>query len=401
MQILKVLSNKGYMTAIYIVIMGMTVLGFIRPLVVFSVLRSQGLLHVSLLTVGFMLSRGISSLYTSLMIKRYGYRVSGFIALTLWCTSIITYLYTPTHIYPLVRVLEGFSAGLLWPLMQSLVSISIPREYSSRAISLYFIAGSLSYNIGVWIGGFIEKYWGKELLYLTALIMLTTMMISYSVTSLNYNVSTEWYIRERKVKTPVSRVLSEIANIIPLIIIVGGLSGLSIDYILAYVKSVSEHSDFTVRTLWSYTGYIALIVGYILSHILDKYPSKIIPYTISYITVLSLALLSLRLPLELIYLLTILPRMCSFTFKPIIRGFTVKISSDPVIVVALVNSLSNVSAALTPLIIVLIDMLAKPTHILNSLGLSIYTLISMILLIILNLKAQLKVCKGKFTQYQI
>ena len=385
MRILKVLNNREYITAMYIVVMGMIVSGFIRPLVIFNVLGSQGLLHVSLLTLGFMLSRGISSLYISLMIRRYGYRISGLIALVLWCISITIYTYTPLHIYPLIRVLEGFSSGLLWPLMQSLVSISIPKEYCSRAISLYFIAGSLSYNVGIWIGGFIEKYWGKELLYLTTLVILIIMIISYDLISLNCNVNTEWYIRKKRVKTPIGRVLSEIANIIPLIVIVGGLSGLSIDYILAYVKSVSGHSDFTVRTLWSYTGYIALIIGYILSHILDKYPSKIIPYTISYITVLSLAFLSLRLPLELMYLITILPRMCSFIFKPIIRGFTVKTSSDPEIVVALVNSLSNISAALTPLVIVFIDKLAKPTHILNSLGLSIYTLISIILLIILNL----------------
>lgn len=381
-QIVFTLSTRGYLTAIYVVVMGMIASGLIRPLIVFHLLEEQGLLYVALLTTGFMISRGVSSLYTGLMLKSYGYRFTGSIALTLWCFSVTLYARVPPQLYPFIRVLEGFSAGLLWPLMQSLVSISVPREYRSRAMSLYFIAGSIAYNAGIWVGGYIEEVYGSSLLFLIALIILFATIILYTIISPIAGGKQPIV----KVKKTYARVFSELASIAPLVIVVGGLTGLSLDYVMAYAKDVSGYPSLVARILWSYTGYVALIISYTVSHILDKYPSKTIPYAVGYTTVLSLASLSLKLPPELVYGLTILPRISSSVFKPVIRGFITKTSSDPEIATTAVNFLSNISAAFTPLIVVSLDTVVGGTPTFNSIGMFIYASISLIILLLLCLR---------------
>lgn len=368
------------MTAIYVVVMGMIVSGLIRPLIVFHVLEEEGLFYVALLTTGFMVSRGVSSLYTGLMLKSYGYRFTGAIALTLWCSSITFYACLHPQLYPLIRVLEGFSAGLLWPLMQSLVSISVPREYRSRAMSLYFIAGSIAYNAGIWVGGYIEELHGSSILFLLTLAILSTTIVLYTIIS----PATGSRQPVVKVKKTYARVFSELASIAPLVIVVGGLTGLSLDYVMAYAKNVSGYPSLVARILWSYTGYVALIISYTVSHILDKYPSKTIPYAVGYTAILSLASLSLKLPPELVYGLTILPRISSSVFMPVIRGFITKTSSDPEIAITLVNFLSNISAAFTPLLVVSLDTIVGGTPTFNSIGMFIYASTSLIILSLLR-----------------
>ncbi|WFO74746.1 MFS transporter [Desulfurococcaceae archaeon MEX13E-LK6-19] len=371
------LLSRGYVTALYVVVVGMVVAGFIRPLIVFSVLEEQGLFYVALLTTGFMVSRGFASLCTGFLIKERGYRLSGALALFLWCLSIMLYTIVPWQFYPIVRVLEGFSAGLLWPLMQSLVMASVPMEYRSRAMSLYFIAGSIAYNAGIWAGGFIEEYLGQTVLFVFSITLLLAAVIPYTLIAPTHVSRREKSIK--KIRMSYMRVFRELSSVIPLVVIVGGMTGLSLDYIMAYAKNVSGYTSILARILWSYTGYAALVVSYIVSYIMDKHPSRSIPLAIGYIVIASLAILSLKLLPEILYMLTILPRVSNTVFKPIIRGYAAKTTSDPELATTAINFLSNISAAFIPLIITSIDTILY-IPVLLSPGILVYTIFATLIL---------------------
>ncbi len=362
---------RYYLVALTVCITGMFIHGLIRPYIVFHTLEEQGMLYVALLTTGFMLARGFTSLYTGLFIKRYGFTVTGSLGLTLWFIVLYMYLYIPSSLYPLVRVIEGFSAGLLWPTMQALAVSSIPFNWRNRGLSIYFVSGSLVYNLGVWIGGFLRRGYGVYGLFYPSMALTLSLVLFYIV-------STRGCVyRGSSGSTGLSlgvyrRVFSKTIDLVPLVIAIGGIAGLSLDYLLAYSKEVSGFDYSVARLYWGYAGYIGLVMSLLLSYIADRVGGG---YRVSYLAVylMSIALALASIPLQplLLYTLLSIPVMGVRITRPLIRGVVLERERDREIAITYTNTLSNIGAAIAPLLVTTINTVTK-TNI--NIGVITYTL---------------------------
>ena len=371
---------KYYLFSLVMCILGMIAQGLVRPSIVFNAYEEYGLLMVSFLTAAFMFSRAFSSSYGGILVLSRGYRLVISIGSLMIGFTITAYMVFPPSLYPLIRVVEGFSAGLLWPLIQSLITATVPKDWRARALSLYFVLGSLSYNLGIFMGGVISGIYGIEVLFYTAFFMMVAMaFIGFSCTR-----DVRPVVGGRRYGFKDYIVFSRrIADLVPIIFIVGGVSGLSLDYLLAYSRGVTGISREMARFYWSYAGYLGLILSLVISYIADKWGGEKINYWIGVGVSISLIMISFPLPPIILYSLLSLPVIGSKIFKPIIRSTVAGRTDMPEISVALINSLSNIGAGFAPLIVTAINMLVGTDF--NS-GLLVYSLLSFMVMVYLIIR---------------
>ncbi len=348
---------KYYLLALTVCSIGMIVVGFIRPYIVFHTLEEQGIVFVACLTAGFMFARALTSLYTGLFIKSRGYCFTGTIGLVLWTSVLYLYLITPSNLYPLIRVVEGFSAGMLWPTMQALVVHSIPSSWKTRGLSIYFIVGNVSYNFGVWFGGLVKAWAGVYGLFYSSIVLVTVLILVYSLATKGLYVNSSLY---SNVDLGLYRdVFKKTVDLLPIAIVVGGIAGLSLDYLLAYAKELSGFSYETARLFWSYAGYLGLALSLLVSYVADKYGGVGISYSVAYIVSISLLAISTPLNPILLYTLLSIPVMGTRVFRPVIRGVAIERVGDRELGITYTNTLMNLGAGIAPLIVVTINQLVE------------------------------------------
>ena len=374
---------RNYLVALAASVTGMIVVGFIRPYIVFKTLGEQGLLVVASLTTGFMLARAFSSLYTGIWVKNKGFRYTGVSGLVLWALSLYLYTLIPSSLYPLNRILEGFSAGLLWPTMQMLVVESLPSSWRAKGLSIYFVIGSIAYNFSIWLGGLLKPVIGAMGLFTLSFLLLAGYIVFYILALIEPRSRSSG---QAIVKLgDYSRLLGKIKDLIPLILVVGGISGLSLDYLLAYAKNISGFSSELARTYWSYAGYLGLALSLLLSHLADKYGGDRINYGVAYMVSLAIMLISMPLPPIILYTLVSLPLLGSKIFKPIIRSSIVGRTGEKELGVTITNTISNLGAAFMPLLVALTNTIV-PTHI--NLGLMVYGALSLAIILYITMRTK-------------
>ena len=150
--------------------------GIVIPHIDLEVLRELGLFWVSALTLGFMLARAYSSLLHARLYGSLTPKLTGVLALGLLIVCYVLYTALPPNIYPLISVLDGFSSGLFWPLMQSLLVHGVDGRWRSRALSIYFLVGNLARYVGYQIGSVIYVYLGSGCIVYSGILVLCSYL---------------------------------------------------------------------------------------------------------------------------------------------------------------------------------------------------------------------------------
>ena len=371
---------RNFIIALLIGIFGMIVYGFIRPYIVFRSFEEYGLLAVASLTAGFMLARAFSSLYSGLLISSKGYGFTGSYGLFLLAIAYYVYTVVPVNVYPIVRILEGFASGLLWPSIQALVVSSVPSNWRARGLSIYFVLGSVAYYFSVWIASPLRHVIGYNGLFTASILIIIGMAIVYGIimwkVKPSYSIGkTEFYIYYKLFRKTI--------DLVPIAIVMGGVGGLSLDYLLAYARGISDFSRDLARLYWSYAGYLGLALSLIFSYMADKYGGEKINYGIAYIVFVSLMVISMPSNPLLLYSLLSLPMIGNRVFKPVIRSTMASRVDKKELAITYTNMLTNIGAAVVTLSIAVINHFIPLWF---NLGLMLYSIISIASITIVYLK---------------
>lgn len=350
-----IVDRRCFYTSMFSVVIVMVSQGIVVPHINLRVLDELGLFYVSLLTLGFMSARSLSSLLHAMLYELYSARITGFMGLTLLILCYILYVVSPVNLYPLIRVLEGFASGLFWPLMQTLISSGVSMSWRSRVLSIYFLLGNIAGYLGYIIGGLIYVFIGSSMIIYMGLLILSIYIIVYVMISPNKKL-----FMKHSPGIILGDMLREIRNLgklLPLILLVGGVNGLLKDYVFAYVKIATGYDEPTLRNYWSIIGYIGLLLSILFSHIYEAlHHGKRVLLSSTIMTLLILTLLFTNNPFIVLASLS-LTIVGVRTLIPLLRGIASNRLGKPEYGIALVNSLSNISAGIAPFIIASLTLL--------------------------------------------
>ncbi len=348
-----VVDPRSFLSSMISVVIVMIIQGIVSPHISLRVLEHEGLLWVSLLTFGFMIARSFSSILHAVLYEKYSARITGVIGLSLIVSCYILYMYIPVYLYPLIKLLEGFASGLFWPLMQSILVESVSPQWRSRMLSIYFLLGNVSGYLGYQIGSIIYLMLGPQNIVLSGTVLLITYTIIYYILTPKKQAMKRFKPRQSISFTTVLSEARRLKHLLPLMILVGGVNGLLKDYVFAYVKILTGYSEPVLRNYWSIIGYIGLTLSIVFSHIYEALHREKTVLTISTIFTASITLLFFLNNPILIMITLSLVIVGTRTLRPLLRGIASKYTTKPEYGIALVNSISNISAGVVPVLIAL------------------------------------------------
>lgn len=165
------------------VVAGMT----LRTASAFKEVQS-GWTFMASLAIGFSVGRALVSFVSSKAANKYGSKVTalGFLALAFIG---LAYALGPVELYPLLRVLHGFSSGITWPSMQSVVMGTASKEERAKVSSLYFFIGTIGMSFAYLIGGVLSR---------ESLLVFPLILIGLSI-----------YLFRESIKIELSKIKSE------------------------------------------------------------------------------------------------------------------------------------------------------------------------------------------------
>ncbi len=351
---MSIVDRRGFAASYLSVVVVMIAIGIISPHISLRTLEYMGLLGVALLTLGFMTARSIASFIHAPLMEKYTSRMIGSIGLALIVSTYMLYMILPPITYPLIKLIEGFASGLFWPLMQSLVVRSVAPNWRSRWTSIYFILGSVAGYAGVIAGSLIITLIGKEY------IMAVGFGIGLGYLPIYYLVAPSKKIASNKKKPGLLDSLSEtgrLGRIIPIILLVGGVNGLSKDYLFSYAKLLTGFSESTLRMYWSMVGYLGMALSLLFSHIFEATRHSRIAVSTGLLFLSTIILVPfIREPITF-FIIVSLTLVGTRILRPIIRAWASNIASEPEKGIAVVNGFSNIAAGLVPLVIALFQTL--------------------------------------------
>lgn len=332
----------------------MIAIGIISPHISLRTLEYMGLIGVALLTLGFMAARSIASFIHAPLMEKYTSRIIGGLGLALIVTTYMLYMILPPITYPAIKLIEGLASGLFWPLMQSLVVRSVAPNWRSRWTSIYFILGSIAGYAGVVAGSLIITLIGKDY------IMLVGFGIGLGYLPVYCLVAPSEKIASDKKKPGLLDSLSEagrLGRILPIIMLLGGVSGLSKDYLFSYAKLLTGFSETTLRMYWSMVGYLGMALSLLFSYIFEATRHSRIAVATGLLFLSAIVLVPfVREPISF-FIIVSLTLVGSRILRPIIRAWASNTASEPEKGIAVVNGFANIAAGLVPLVVALIQAL--------------------------------------------
>jgi len=356
----KIVDSRSFYSAMMSVVVVMIVYGIVSPHINLRVLSDLGLFGVSLLTLGFMMARSFSSLLHAILYESLSPRYTGLIGLGLITSCYIMYSFFPTILYPLVRLIEGFAAGLFWPLMQSLLVNGVSPNWRSRMMSVYFLVGEFSGFIGYQVGSLIIYVFGESKLVFTGILVIIAYTIVYSLLAPGKQHISVHKERGKRTETGLSLVLSEsryVKSLVPIILLVGGVNGLMKDYLFAYLKTITGFEETTLRNYWSIIGYSGLLLSLLVSHIQESMRKTKPVLIVSTFFTGSIVFLAFTENPLIVFMILVLVTIGTRSLKPILRGIASNKTSRPEIGIALVNSLTNIAAGTIPFMLGLLSLM--------------------------------------------
>lgn len=348
-------DKRAFATSMVSVVLLMIIVGVVTPHLSIKVLENEGLFWVSLLTLAFMVARALASITHASLYRVLSARFLGVAGLLAIVASYALYAVSPTVAYPAIKLLEGFAAGLFWPLMQTLIVDSVDPRWRSRWMSIYFITGNVAGYAGYVIGSLVYSFLGAGLIVWAGVGAGMVFLGIYAAIAPGRRVSFE-----RRPSPGLREVFADMGRIwpyVPVILLVGSVNGLLKDYLFAYTKEVTGMDEPTLRNYWSMAGYAGLALSYVLAHVQEGMGKRRPVLALSTALVASSSLMLIaRDPVTVFAILTA-TTVGLRVIRPILRGVVSNAASRPENGIALVNAFSNIAAGAAPVIVALLAVL--------------------------------------------
>lgn len=344
-------DRRSFATSMVGVVVLMVIVGVVTPHLSIKVLENEGLLWVSLLTLAYMAARAFASIAHAALYRALSARYLGLAGLSVIVGSYALYAFSPTLLYPVIKLMEGFAAGLFWPLMQTLIVDSVEPRWRSRWMSIYFIAGAVAGYIGYAVGSLVYTLLGPDLIIWFGVGAGIMFIAAYTVMAPGKRVSL------RKGPSPGFReVFADLGRVwpyVPIILLVGGVNGLMKDYLFAYTKGVTGMDEPTLRNYWTMIGFAGLALSYLLAYVQEEMGMTRLVLALSTTLVASASLMLVaRNPVTVFAVLTA-TTVGLRVVRPVLRGVVSNAASRPEHGIALVNAFSNIAAGAAPVIVAL------------------------------------------------
>lgn len=176
----KMLLINGIMLfAAFITILNQTLLTPALP----SIMRDMNIdaATAQWLTTGFMLVNGIMIPITAYLIDRFTTRQLFFVSMTLFAAG--TALAAASTTFPMIlasRLLQAAGAGVMMPMGQTIMLLTLPRQYRGFGMGLIGLVIGMAPAVGPVISGLVVEAYGWHILF-AAMVPLTllTIVIAY------------------------------------------------------------------------------------------------------------------------------------------------------------------------------------------------------------------------------
>lgn len=348
-------DKRAFATSMVSVVAVMIIAGIVTPHLSIKVLEKEGLFWVSLLTLAYMAARALASIAHAGLYRGLSARFLGLASLSAIVLSYVLYALSPAVAYPAIKLLEGFAAGLFWPLMQTLIVDSVDPGWRSRWMSIYFVAGAVAGYAGYVIGSLVYSLLGAGLIIWAGVGAGAAFLGVYAVMAPGRRVSFGG-----RASPGFKEVFADVGRLwpyIPVILLVGGVNGLMKDYLFAYTKEVTGMDEPALRNYWSMIGYTGLVLSYVLAYVQEGLGRTRAVLAMSTALVASASLMLVaRDPVTVFAVLTA-TTVGLRIIRPVLRGVMSNAASRPENGIALVNAFSNIAAGVAPVAVAYISVL--------------------------------------------
>ena len=262
----------------------------------------------------------------------------------------------------ILRIIEGASAGAVFPTAEALLVDSVPAETRGAWMGKYFTTFNLGFILGPAIGGLIFTF-GVDVLRLDSLVAFTLPFIFTGILGFISLITTVILVKDVIKKTDqysVSKKVEESSDtrtpyIIPFII-VGIFSGFSIGLIIPiftlHMSDAFLLAEGTIGFLFTISGTFALLVNYPAGRLSDKLNRLYIVIFGTMISGLAFVGVSLSTTLMMVIFFFIIRSMAFQAFLPAYRAFQAdKIPvSRRATIMGRISSAFNIGAVFGPIV---------------------------------------------------
>jgi len=350
-----VVDRRALATSMASVVSLMVIVNVVAPHLSIRVLESEGLFWVSLLTLAYMAARATASITHAALYRVLSTRGLGTASLATIVGSYTLYAVSPPATYPAIKLVEGFAAGIFWPLMQTLIVDSVDPRWRSRWMSVYFIAGAVAGYSGYMVGSALYTYLGPARMIWAGVVAGAMFTVFFAVIAPGKAITVKG-----KASSGFKAVFTDLGRVwhyIPIILLVGGVNGLMKDYLFAYTKQITGMDEPTLRNYWSLAGYAGLALSYVLAHVQEVMGKTRVVLAISTALVASASLMAVASDPAAVFAVLTATTVGLRVIRPILRGVVANAASRPEHGIALVNAFSNIAAGTAPVIVALASAL--------------------------------------------
>ncbi len=301
-------------------------------------------LVVGLVTASYFVMRALSASVSGELASRIrDYRLIPIMGFSASAIVVVAYAYTYTWtMVVLLRLAQGFLAGLMWIPLQYAVSVYSSENWRGKAYAVYFIVGASGAQLANVVYALMEPYGALTILLLASTLYIVSTLVVLLIPLPKPSIA------KRGSSKPKSNDLG-LAGILP-VLVAGFTVGFTLsiyygDIPYVYVREALGLSRQDTALLLAVTGFLGLGLGLIASHIADRYPNK--PILEITITLLPLGLLLVSTGwLWLVVIGFSLLTVVSRVFTPLSRRIVTVKSSNPARAVGYLNALSNTGMAI-------------------------------------------------------
>ncbi len=301
-------------------------------------------LIVGLITASYFVMRALSAGVSGELASRIrDYRLIPITGFSISAIVVLAYAYTYTWVMVvLLRLAQGFLAGLMWIPLQYAVSVYSSESWRGKAYAVYFIVGASGAQLANIVYALMEPYGALTILLLASTLYVASTLVVLLIPIPKPSTSSKDFSKR-------SNGGLSLVKIIP-VLVAGFTVGFTLsiyygDIPYVYVREALGLSRQDTALLLAVTGFLGLGLGLIASHIADRYPNK--PILEVTITLLPLGLLLISTGwLWLVIIGFSLLTVVSRVFTPLSRRIVTVKSGNPARAVGYLNALSNVGMAI-------------------------------------------------------
>jgi len=342
-QIISNFDKKGLLTVYFVVLISMIAIGLSRPAVTFKIkgMEAQGFLglKIGLLTTAFFIFRALgATLSANVKNKRFVATV-GFFGF-----SFCLFVYNLSGEYlPIIltKPLEGFLAGLTWPLVQLLVGVFTAEKWRITSMTIYFMVGRIGIQSGNIFYGLINSIFIS--LFIASLLMFISAFPIFKIYSgsLDTKEKSE-LITKRAIIQPSPIYLAAFAT--------GFNCGLAMELTLFYLNVIKSLSEAQASIFYGIAGLTTLLIPVVKGYLADVYSRKLIVSISLALVSLGSFILSLNVVKELFVIIPLIIYITGIaTLQSLVRGLAV-LARKPQKTIGYTNAFGNIGAAVSPVI---------------------------------------------------